>query len=88
MLDFFQSIWGSFVIGIGSLLVVCKVFENYEKVIRKDKLQRISENITKFKFSTGARKVFAVWVYLNNALFGKKLISWRAFFVSVILTNA
>ncbi|NNA01881.1 hypothetical protein [Pseudomonas lundensis] len=88
MLDFFQSIWGSFVIGIGALLVVCKVFENYEKVIRKDKLQRISENITKFKFSTGARKVFAVWVYLNNALFGKKLISWRAFFVSVILTNA
>lgn len=71
MLDFFQSIWGSFVIGIGALLVVCKVFENYEKVIRKDKLQRISENITKFKFSTGARKVFAVWVCLNNALFGK-----------------
>ncbi|MEE4998560.1 hypothetical protein V2K22_17595 [Pseudomonas alliivorans] len=87
MLDFFQSIWGSFLIGIGAFLGVCKVFENYEKVIRKDKLQKITENITKFRFSSGARKIFALWVYLNNAVFGKKIISLRAFLVSIILTN-
>ncbi|KPW52543.1 hypothetical protein [Pseudomonas syringae group genomosp. 3] len=87
MLDFFQSIWGAFLIGIGAFLGVCKVFENYEKVIKKDKLQRITENITKFRFSSGARKIFALWIYLNNAVFGKKIISLRAFLVSVILTN-
>ncbi|MEE4818574.1 hypothetical protein V2K62_12430 [Pseudomonas alliivorans] len=87
MLDFFQSIWGSFLIGIGAFLGVCKVFENYEKVIKKDKLQKITENITKFRFSSGARKIFALWVYLNNAVFGKKIISLRAFLVSIILTN-
>ncbi|PHX31068.1 hypothetical protein AO278_02305 [Pseudomonas syringae pv. syringae] len=87
MLDFFQSIWGAFLIGIGAFLGVCKVFENYEKVIKKDKLQKITENITKFRFSSGARKIFALWIYLNNAVFGKKIISLRAFLVSVILTN-
>ncbi|MEE4671023.1 hypothetical protein V2L05_17500 [Pseudomonas alliivorans] len=87
MLDFFQSIWGSFLIGIGAFLGVCKVFENYEKVIKKDKLQKITENITKFRFSSGARKIFALWVYLNNAVFGKKIISLRAFLMSIILTN-
>ncbi|NAT16101.1 hypothetical protein CU666_12595 [Pseudomonas syringae pv. actinidifoliorum] len=87
MLDFFQSIWGSFLIGIGAFLGVCKVFENYEKVIKKDKLQKITENITKFRFSSGARKIFALWIYLNNAVFGKKIISLRAFWVSIILTN-
>ncbi|MEE4751767.1 hypothetical protein V2K79_06870 [Pseudomonas alliivorans] len=87
MLDFFQSIWGAFLIGIGAFLGVCKVFENYEKVIKKDKLQKITENITKFRFSSGARKIFALWVYLNNAVFGKKIISLRAFLVSIILTN-
>lgn len=87
MLDFFQSIWGAFLIGIGAFLGVCKVFENYEKVIKKDKLQKITENITKFRFSSGARKIFALWIYLNNSLFGKRIISWRAFLVSVILTN-
>lgn len=74
-------------IGIGAFLGVCKVFENYEKVIKKDKLQKITENITKFRFSSGARKIFALWVYLNNAVFGKKIISLRAFLVSIILTN-
>lgn len=74
-------------IGIGAFLGVCKVFENYEKVIKKDKLQKITENITKFRFSSGARKIFALWIYLNNAVFGKKIISLRAFWVSIILTN-
>lgn len=74
-------------IGIGAFLGVCKVFENYEKVIKKDKLQKITENITKFRFSSGARKIFALWVYLNNAVFGKKIISLRAFLMSIILTN-
>lgn len=74
-------------VAIGALLTMCKLFENFDKILRKDKLQRIVDGVMRVSFRAGARKIFALWVHINNAIFGHRLVSWRAFGVSFLLTN-
>lgn len=74
-------------VAIGALLTACKLFENFDKILKKDKLQRIADGVMRVSFRVGARKILAIWVNINNSLFGYKLISWRAFGVSALLTN-
>lgn len=87
VVDYLQGILAAAGVAFGGLLAIFKFFELHEKVLRKDKLKAISDGIVSFKFSSGARKVIALWVHVNNRVFGQKLISWRAAGVSMLLTN-
>lgn len=87
MLEFTHGFILAAGLALGGFLTLCKLFEIFEKVLRKDKLQRIVDGVMHISFRAGARKILALWVYINNAIFGHKLMSWRAFWVSFLLTN-
>lgn len=87
MVEYLQGILAAAGVAFGGLLAIFKFFELHEKILRKEKLKAIGQGIVSFKFSGGARKVVALWVHVNNKVFGQRLISWRAAGISVLLTN-
>lgn len=87
MLEHAQSFLLAMGVAIGAILSFCKLFENVDKILKKDKLQRIADGVMRVSFRVGARKILAIWVNINNSLFGYKLLSWQALGVSVLLTN-
>ncbi|MHA6578450.1 hypothetical protein [Pseudomonas yamanorum] len=87
VLDLAQSFILAIGAALGAFLMLCKLLETFEKILKKDKLERIVDGIMHIKFRAGSRKVLALWVHINNAIFGRKIISWKAFWISLLLTN-
>jgi hypothetical protein len=87
VVDAIQSFILAIGCAIGAFLAWCKLCETFEKIIRKEKLQRVVVGVMEVSFRVGARKILALWLHMNNAVFGSKIFSWRALWVSFLLTN-
>lgn len=87
MFDAIQSFLVAIGLAIGAFLAWCKLCETFEKILRKEKLQRVVEKVMEVEFRVGARKILALWLHMNNAIFGYKILSWKALWVSFLLTN-
>lgn len=87
LLDIFQTIVAAVGGCLAFILGLCKLAEVFEKIFKKEKINRISEGISRISFKAGAIKIFSLWAYINNATFGQKIFSWRALGVSILLTN-